>query len=66
MVTVNVGKKVIKVIAQCFSSKITDACSIQSADIFARALSSVLLQDSLRYLKKIWRFKYPGVILAMF
>ena len=40
---VKVGKKVIKAIVQFFNSKIADVCSVQSGDIFARALSSVLL-----------------------
>ena len=51
-VTVKVGKTVIKAIAQFFNSQITDACFVQSADIFSRALSSVLFQNSLTYLKK--------------
>ena len=42
----------VKAIAQFFTSKITDACSVQSADIFAWALSPVLLQNSLIYFKK--------------
>ena len=51
-VTVKVGKTVVKAIAQFFNSQITDACCTQSGDIFARGLSSVLLQNSLTYLKK--------------
>ena len=52
MVTVKVGKTGVKAIVQFFNSQITDACSAQSADIFARGLSSVLLQNSLTYIKK--------------
>ena len=51
-ITVKVGTKVVKAIVQLFNFKISDACYVQSADIFARALSSVLLQNSLRYSKK--------------
>ena len=43
MVTVKVCKTVVKAIAQFFISQITDACSVQSADFFARALLAVLL-----------------------
>ena len=50
-VTVKVGKKLVKAVAHFFNSKITDGCPLQSADIFGRALTSVLLQNSLRYLK---------------
>ena len=50
-VTVKVGQTVVKAIAQLFNSQITYACSAQPADIFARALLSALLQNSLTYLK---------------
>ena len=50
-VTVKVGQTVVKAIAQLFNSQITYACFAQSADIFARALLSVLLQNLLTYLK---------------
>ena len=50
-VTVKVGKKLVKAVAHFFNSKITDGWPLQSVDIFGRALTSVLLQNSLRYLK---------------
>ena len=66
MITAKVGKTVVKAIVRFFNSQITDACSAQSADIFARALSSVLLQNSLTYSKKVFRFNYLGVVLFSF
>ena len=59
----------VKAIAQFFNAQITDACSAQSADIFARCLSSVLLQKSLTYLKKygdlISRSYFSSVLALM-
>ena len=56
MITVKVDKKVVKAIKvkrQCnFIIPKLHACSVQSADIFARALLSVLLQNSLKHLKE--------------
>ena len=56
-VTAKGSKEVVKAIAQFFNSQITDACSVQSADIFV-VLSSVLLQNSFRYLKKHRDYQY--------
>ena len=57
-VTVKVAKTMVKAIGQLFNSQITYACSAQSADIFVRVLLSVLLQNSLSYLKM-----YGGLII---
>ena len=48
-VTVKVGKTMVKAVAQFFNCQISDAFSVHFAEVFANALSSVLLQNSLVY-----------------